>query len=169
MLFYFAIDASIYAGIGGYWYRPSRKKVKAGYPAALAAGFGALLMTSQFAYFLSRMAGEHYILIQNSERPQFDLFVAVIVTSWPLFIYKAIMVYLTFRKMDRKTIETESWENAIHSIMSVFLSFAITLFVLSLIEINHSATVISSLLISRVIFDIYLYRTVLGLQLPEKK
>lgn len=167
-LFYFVIEATISCGIAGYWFKRTPAS-HAGISGAIGGGFGGATLTILFTFYLSSISNDFQFDPLNDTPRILQFLSNMIQLAWPLIILKAITTYIDYRDTDWREIELQSWNIAIHSIMSIFLSFAITVIILSSIEINHSATVIGSLLISRVIFDIYLYRTVLGLQLPEKK
>lgn len=165
-LFYFVIEATINCGIAGYWFKRTPSS-HAGISGAIGGALGGAALTTLFTFYLTVMSNEMHFDPLNDSPKIIQFLWFIIQVTWPLIIVKSITSYIEYKGANSKEIEEHSWNIGIHSIMSTFLSFAITLIVLSCIEINHTAIVIASLLVSRIIFDLYLYRAVLGLKLKR--
>lgn len=165
-LFYFVIEASISRGIAAYWFKQRGRK-RIGIKGALSRGIGVGLITLNFVFILTTLAGESHFSKDPDQSPRLDFFISMLVLTWPLIVYKTITTYLLLKDADKVQIEKTAWEEAIHSIMSIFIAFVLTLIFLRLIDINHKLVIICTLIIGRILFDVYLFRTVLGLKIKK--
>jgi hypothetical protein len=166
-LFYFVIESSINCGIAAYWFKRDGKK-KAGIIGSLAGGFGAAILTLNFAYMLSFIAKDVSFDIANHDSPRLAFFIEMLIYTWPLIIYKGVSSYLIFRKLDKIETEKQAWSEAIHSIMSIFIAFGLTIVMVKVAKIDRNIIVLSAILIARILFDLYLYREILGMKVKKK-
>ena len=167
-LFYFVIEAIISCSLAGYWFKKRGKK-PAGIPGAIGAGIGAAMLTTMFTFYLCLFANELSYEIYASESPRLAFFIEMIILAWPLIIYKGITTYLALKPLDEKQLENDVWNEAIQSVMTIFFTFILTIFLIKLQVFSNALLIIICVLIAKIVFDLYLHREILGLSVAKKK
>ena len=163
-LFYFVIEIGVNSVVTAFVWKVDGKK-KRTFPILLAGGV-MVYLGAIFATFLAVFAGEKDFFyvdwIDPETKPYVKFLIVMSVKTYPLIIYRSAIAIYEVWKLPRIELENKIFSELIHNILSLLGIFVLTYLLMMITGQSSVVWILISIIIFRILLDLYLYRSVLG-------